>query len=191
MKSRIVVMLVSCRHCHERLKSSLQFDLLGGEMRKMLSLICAASLCLLMVINILGAETKQRVVIYDGVVSDVGAPAAALAATDANDLWITLAALKSATGFVLKPQGVCRDELCFPIPKGRSDAFLSKQGRITWFNLSEFARLLRQPAAHDAENNVWYFGPRPDVQNSFVSSLVAPDFTLPDMTGKMHSLRDF
>jgi hypothetical protein len=55
--------------------------------------------------------------------------------------------------------------------------------------LSEFARLLRQPVAREAE--VWYFGPRAEEQNSFTKSLVAPDFKLPDMNGKLHSLRDF
>jgi hypothetical protein len=97
--------------------------------------------------------------------------------------------LKRATGFAIKPQGVCRDELCFPIPKARRSAFLSKQKTTTWFNLSEFARLLRQPIAHEKE--VWYFGPRPDAQNAFVNSLIAPDFKLPDMNGREHSLSDF
>jgi hypothetical protein len=99
--------------------------------------------------------------------------------------------LKRATGFALKPQGVCRDELCFPIPRGRRSAFLSRQGATTWFNLSEFARLLRQPAAHESDASVWYFGPRPDEQNGFIGSLVAPNFKLPDMNGKQHSLSDF
>ena len=58
-----------------------------------------------------------------------------------------------------------------------------------WFNLSEFARLLHQPVAREAET--WYFGPRAEVQNAFVGSLTAPDFTLPDVNGKPHSLREF
>jgi hypothetical protein len=37
----------------------------------------------------------------------------------------------------------------------------------------------------------WYFGARTEEQNSFTKSLVAPNFTLPDMNGKRHSLRDF
>jgi hypothetical protein len=104
-------------------------------------------------------------------------------------LWVTLADLKRATGFVNKPQGVCRDELCYPSPRGRRAAFLSKQGSITWFNLSEFARLLRQPVTREAP--VWYFGPRPDEQNAFIGSLIAPDFKLHDASGKPHSLSDF
>jgi AhpC/TSA family len=131
-------------------------------------------------------ETGRRTVIYDNKPTEVGPPPATL---NTDDLWVTLADLKRATGFVIKPQGVCRDELCFPIPKPRRSAFLFKRRSTTWFNLSEFARLLRQPVAHEKE--VWYFGPRADEQNAFIGSLIAPDFKLPDMNGKQHSLSDF
>jgi len=159
-------------------------------MLKMQILLCVAMFCLSAAINALAAETGRRTVIYDTRTTEVAAPPAPLAG-GGGDLWVTLADLKRATGFVLKPQGVCRDELCFPIPRGRRAAFLSRQRAATWFNLSEFARLLRQPATHETEASVWYFGPRPDEQNGFIGSLVAPDFKLPDMNGKQHSLSDF
>lgn len=155
-------------------------------MPKMQILLYAAAVCLSAASNALAVETSRRTVIYDNRTTEVGTPPAALSA---DDLWVTLADLKRATGFAIKPQGVCRDELCFPIPKARRAAFLSKQRSITWFNLSEFARLLRQPVAH--ENEVWYFGPRSDEQNAFVNSLIAPDFNLPDVGGRRHSLSDF
>jgi len=155
-------------------------------MLKMQILLYAAMICLPVVINAVAAETGHRTMIYDNRTTEVGPPPATLST---DDLWVTLADLKLATGFVIKPQGVCRDELCFPIPKARSSAFLSKQRSTTWFNLSEFARLLRQPTAR--EKDVWYFGPRPDEQNAFISSLVAPDFKLLDMNGRPHSLSDF
>lgn len=166
-------------------------------MKKMLFLISATLLYLATVINVQAAPTmaSRRVVIYDNVATEVAAAPATLAVTG-DDLWVTLGDLTRATKFALKPQGVCRDELCFPIPKTRKSAFLSVQGKVTWFNLSEFARLLRQPVAYDAsvgdeKNPVWYFGPRSEEQNSFVSSLVAPSFTLPDANGKLHSLSEF
>jgi hypothetical protein len=141
---------------------------------------------LLSAVNVVVAEAGAWVVIYDNRTTEV---APSLSTMSKDDLWVTLADLKRATGFVIKPQGVCRDELCFPIPKARRSAFLAKQGSTTLFNLSEFARLLRQPVAHEA--SVWYFGPRSDEQNAFVSSLIAPDFKLPDANGKVHSLSDF
>lgn len=155
-------------------------------MHKMLFLVSCIFPCLLAAASALTVEAGARVVIYDNRTTEVAPPPATL---PADDLWVTLADLKRATGFVIKPQGICRDELCFPIPRGRRAAFLSGQRSTTWFNLSEFARLLRQPVAREAE--VWYFGPRAEEQNSFTKSLVAPDFKLPDMNGKLHSLRDF
>jgi len=163
-------------------------------MLKMQILLYAAMICLPVAISAFAAETSRCTVIYDNRTTEVTAPPAP-PATAPDDLWLTLADLKRATGFVIKPQGICRDELCFPVPRGRRSAFLStvRRGRrpTTWFNLSEFARLLRQPAARETEASVWYFGPRPDEQNGFIGSLVAPDFKLPDMNGKQHSLSDF
>jgi hypothetical protein len=155
-------------------------------MLKMQILFYAAMICLPVVISAFADETRHRTVIYDNRTTEVAPSPANLSA---DDLWVTLADLKSATGFVIKPQGVCRDELCFPIPKARRSAFLSKQKTTTWFNLSEFARLLRQPAAREKE--LWYFGPRHDEQNAFVGSLIAPEFKLPDMNGKLRSLSEF
>ncbi len=151
---------------------------------------CAALICMAVIGAGHSAESARRTVIYDGAATVVSAPPASVSAAE-GDLWVTLADLKRATRFVVKPQGVCRDELCFPIPKNRKDAFLNKQGKITWFNLSEFARLVRQPAAFDAEQATWFFGPRSEEQNAYLDSLEAPNFTLPDVNGKPHSLSDF
>lgn len=160
-------------------------------MRKIRFLICLALPCLMAAMCAIAAEAGIRTVIYDDVKTEVTPSPVSIPAVVEGDLWVTLKDLTRATKFVLKPQGVCRDQLCFPIPKARRTAFLNKQGKVTWFNLSEFARLLRQPAAYDAESSVWYFGPRADEQNGYIESLVAPNFTLPDMNGKQHSLADF
>lgn len=144
---------------------------------------------LFLTVNLQAVETKRAVVVYEDKASEVQANTSSTLKPD--DLWITLADLKRATGFVNKPQGICRAELCFPLPKKRRAEFLQTQGKTTWFNLTEFARLLKQPVARDDEHAAWYFGPRPEVQNSFTKSLLAPDFTLPDMNGKLHSLAQF
>lgn len=160
-------------------------------MTKGVSIICAALICLAAAVASRAAEPGRRTVIYDGVVTEVSTPPASFAGSGPADLWVTLADLKRASGFVIKPQGVCRDELCFPIPRGRRNSFLSKRGPVTWFNLSEFARLVRQPVAYDIEQATWFFGPRADEQNGYLATLTAPDFKLPDMSGKLHSLSDF
>lgn len=149
-------------------------------------LVCAAMVCLIGAFTSKAADSTRRVVVFDGVATEVTVSAEA-----SKDLWITMKDLTRATKFVVKPQGVCRDQLCFPIPKGRKSEFISKRGAAIWFNLSEFARLLKQPVAIDEKNGVWYFGARPDDQNAYIGSLEAPNFTLPDMNGRMHSLSDF
>jgi hypothetical protein len=157
----------------------------GGPSMSIKPALCLV-FCLALSLAAQAAERAGNTVIYDGKVSQVGS-----SPVQSADLWVTLKDLTRSTGFVLKPQGVCRDELCFPLPKARKQQFISKRGGNSWFNLSEFGRLLKQPVAYDEKNAVWYFGPRPDVQNSFLSSLEAPDFKLPDLNGKAHSLSDF
>jgi hypothetical protein len=134
------------------------------------------------------AGQAPRVVIYDGAVTELSAPSPF---TQSKDLWVTLAELTRATGFVVKPQGVCRDELCFPLPKQRKGDFLAQRGKVTWFNLNEFARLVNQPVAQDEKLAAWCFGPRAETQNGYLATLQAPNFTLPDRSGKLHSLSDF
>src|SRR2546422_4228289 len=71
------------------------------------------------------ASQVRRVVIYDGKATEL---ATASPFAESKDLWVTLAELTRATGFAVKPQGVCREELCFPIPKQRKSDFLAQRG---------------------------------------------------------------
>ena len=132
------------------------------------------------------AGQDKRIVIYDGVATEV-----AVAPNISTDLWITTSDLMRATRFVIKPQGVCRDELCFPLPKSRRAEFVLKKGATTWFNMGEFAKLIRQPVVVDQKNGIWYFGVRDAEQNGYLTSLEAPNFTLPALNGRMYSLSDF
>lgn len=146
----------------------------------------SSSLFLMLLVALPAAAKEIRAtIIYDDVATEL-----TVAREDAGQLWITAADLKRATRFEVKPQGVCRDELCFPLPKARQQDFLRKEQSASWFNLTAFATLVRQPVAHDAALETWYFGLRAD-QRQGLSSLQAPDFTLPDINGKPHSLSDF
>jgi AhpC/TSA family protein len=130
------------------------------------------------------SKAIRATIVYDDVATDVAA-----AREEAGQLWISTADLKRATRFEVKPQGVCRDELCFPLPKARQGEFLHKTSPVNWFNLTAFAQLVQQPVAHDAALATWYFGLRSD-QRKTLSSLEAPDFTLPDLEGRPHKLSD-
>jgi hypothetical protein len=142
-------------------------------------------LILVTVAPAMGKEIRATVV-YDDKVSEI--ESARIEASD--QLWITTADLARATRFEVKPQGVCRDELCFPLPKAKAAEFLRQERGKTWFNLTAFASLVRQPVAVDSGLTSWYFGLRSDQQQR-LESLQAPDFRLPDMAGKMHSLSDY
>jgi AhpC/TSA family protein len=131
------------------------------------------------------AKPIRTTVVYDDAATSVSAMV-----EDSSQLWITLADLTRATRFEVKPQGVCRDEICIPLPKARKDEFLRGEAGSQRFNLVAFASLTHQAVAHDAATSTWYFGLRAD-QQQLASSLMAPDFTLPDINGKRHSLSDF
>jgi hypothetical protein len=147
----------------------------------------SSGLFLLFLLTVLPAAAKElrTTIVYDDVATDVNA-----AGEEPNQLWITTTDLKRATRFEVKPQGVCRDELCFPLPKSKQQSFLREDAGKRLFNLTAFAELVHQPVAHDAALATWYFGLRSD-QRQGLSSLQAPDFTLPDLHGKPHKLSDF
>lgn len=149
------------------------------------SLAVSALIFLLTVVVSAAPKESPATVVYDDVATSVHA-----AGQDSGQLWITFADLARATRFEVKPQGVCRDEICIPLPKTRKQEFLRSDSGHEWFNLTAFAGLTRQSVAHDAATSIWYFGLRSDQQQR-LSSLLAPDFTLPDINGKQHSLSDF
>jgi hypothetical protein len=155
-------------------------------MRPINLLASALITCLASAGLVLAADGARPVIISDNAATEVTAGPQSL-----KGLWVTTTDLKRATRFEIKPQGVCRDELCFPIPKDRKDQFVSKAGSTTWFNLGEFSKMLKQPVAYDEKNSAWFIGPIPAAQNEHLQTLDAPNFTLPDMNGKMHSLADF
>src|ERR1700752_2473613 len=115
----------------------------------------SSGLLLLLLLTVLPAAAKElrTTIVYDDVATDVNG-----SGEEPNQLWITAADLKRATRFEVKPQGVCRDELCFPLPKSKQQSFLREESGKKWFNLTAFAALVHQPVAHDEALSTWYFG---------------------------------
>src|SRR5258708_166165 len=74
---------------------------------------------------------------------------------EGENLWLSSADLAKVSGWELKPEGVCKGEVCVPIPAGREADFVHDNQQS--FNLASFARLLHQPVLHDDKNAVWYF----------------------------------
>jgi len=93
-------------------------------------------------------------------------------------------ALRNALGWGLKAEGLCRAATCVPV---RDRAALVHDDGI---DLAAFARLLDRPLAVDAEERVAVLGAPAAERAVRLASLEAPDFTLPDLAGRAHSLRD-
>ena len=110
---------------------------------------------------------------------------------DPTDLWVTPADLERVNGFVLKPEGACKDELCIPIDRSEASDVVVRRGQDTWFSLTAFAEHVGQAWAVDREASVWSFGEVPATRSSFLERAKAPDFALPDRQGNLVRLSDF
>jgi peroxiredoxin len=108
-----------------------------------------------------------------------------------SDLWATPAELARFSGFELKPQGLCIEEICVPIPPAGDARLLHGQPSDVRVNAAELARRLGQGMAYDEERRVWSFGPVPATQRPFLERAQAPDFTLHDRSGRAVRLADF
>lgn len=93
-------------------------------------------------------------------------------------------ALSEATGWKLEPRGLCRGEVCVPV---RERAALADESGV---DLSAFARALGRPLALDVAERAAALGTGAEERSASMATLEAPDFTLPDLAGRMHSLSD-
>jgi len=115
---------------------------------------------------------------------DEGRPWTGGVSQEGDSLWLSHEALRSATGWEMKPQGLCRDDVCIPVG---SQPQLIRNGLV---NLSAFADLLRRPLVVDHSARAAYLGTSSQARSDRLSSLEAPDFELPDLSGRMHRLSD-
>jgi AhpC/TSA family len=121
--------------------------------------------------------TSMVTFIDDGVVHEVEATV--------EDARVLLSEAALATlGWELHPEGLCRDGLCIPVPE---DAALAFGSRVDFVAL---ARLLDRPLAVDTDERAVYLGVSAADRSRALRSLVAPDFTLPDLAGRPHRLSD-
>lgn len=84
-------------------------------------------------------------------------------------------------GWERKPEGLCRDEVCIPVPGSLAPGALP---------LDELGRLLGRPVVVDAQERVAAVGASAHERAEALRSGVAPDFELPDVNGVLHRLSD-
>ena len=92
--------------------------------------------------------------------------------------------VEAALGWKLAREGLCRGSVCIPV---RDRAALVRDGGL---DLEVLAALIDRPLALDVEERVAAIGERAEDRAAALASLVAPDFTLPDLSGRMHTLSE-
>ena len=93
-------------------------------------------------------------------------------------------ALREALGWERKPEGLCRGGVCVPVDP--HPGLVNEDG----VDLERFAELLERPIALDRESAAASLGASVASGCALRESLMAPDFMLPDLAGKLHSLSD-
>lgn len=97
-----------------------------------------------------------------------------------DGLWMTAADAEKITGWTLKPEGMCRAELCVPMPAS------AVRGRE--IDVEAFWTKLGGPVVASEARDVWALGAPAQERNVALEGLQAPDFTLPDIDGTPRSL---
>lgn len=107
-------------------------------------------------------------------------------AVDGDGLWLDADGVQQATGWAWKPEGLCRDDVCVPVPPALRSA-LVRDGRL---NLPALWQRSGQPAVHDAARQHWVLGTGAAQRSAERARGQAPDFSLPDLQGRQHRLSD-
>ena len=92
---------------------------------------------------------------------------------------------ESASGWILKTEGLCKKDVCIPVRR------LKELTDGLNIDLVEFARITNQNIVVDQDRKIAALGEHADTRSEAMTTLDAPDFTLPDIHGKQVSLSDF
>ncbi len=100
----------------------------------------------------------------------------------ANGLWLAAIDAARVTGWTLKPEGMCREDQCVPLPSTAVGA-----DRV---DVEAFWRRLGNPVLCAVDRETWVLGAGAGDRNAALAGLMAPDFTLPDLAGRPRTLSD-
>jgi hypothetical protein len=102
-------------------------------------------------------------------------------------LWMASADVERLLGWTLKPEGLCRGEVCVPL----SGADAKRYVRADALDIAGLWRRMGKPLRCTDDGEVWLLGEAASARTAALESLQAPDFTLPDLSGAPHSLVDY
>lgn len=106
---------------------------------------------------------------------------------EGEGLWLAPADFERVTGWQVKDHTLCRDDRCLPLSL-HACLQNDKDGAI---DLVAFARLQQIPLARADDQSVLSVGTAVEDHGLLAANAIAPDFTLPDRTGKLHRLSDY
>ena len=114
---------------------------------------------------------------------DAGRAVEATARIAGDRVTIPAADVERELGLTLTPEGLCGEGFCIPV----ADASGLGAGG---FDVAALARVLDRPLAVDAVAGAAYLGAASGERRRALGSLHAPDFSLPDLAGRLHSLSE-
>jgi hypothetical protein len=115
---------------------------------------------------------------------DAGTPTMVSACIAGDQVRVPAGDVQRALGWEVHDDLLCRDTMCVPVPPG--SALVSDGG----VDLTTLAALLDRPLAVDHDERAAYLGVSAGERAGVLSSLQAPDFSLPDLTGQLHALSE-
>ena len=98
---------------------------------------------------------------------------------------VTPTALPQALGWELKPEGICRDDVCVPVRD--RDALFAGDG----LDLAAVAGALGRAVEVDADAAVLAVALPAEARRQALDALTAPPFTLADLDGVPHELAEW
>ncbi len=107
------------------------------------------------------------------------------ASFDGDRFVMSPSAFEALTGWTLKPEGLCRDDTCAPL-HGRDEVVVGAN-----LDLAAAAPFIGMTAVVDTSRGIAALAPSAQSRADAMTTLEAPDFTLPNLAGEPVSLHDF
>jgi hypothetical protein len=95
-----------------------------------------------------------------------------------ESLTIPVEAFERRTGWLVKPEGLCKGDICVPLLAGDARQTL---------NVRVLAERLNMPLIHDERHDLWCLGPA--ALGKSLATAELPDIELPALDGRPFQLR--
>ena len=94
-----------------------------------------------------------------------------------RSLKVPRSGFEKRTGWVIKPEGACKGDVCVPLPRGDGELL----------DAAVLSERLGMPLVHDEKHDIWSLGPE-TLSGRALTTAVAPELVLPDLDGEEFAL---